>query len=185
MSITVETTTRSLSCKLTDDELRAIGRNMAHEVELAQAAENNKKSVQAQFKATIEAHMANISLASKKINTGVEYREIECDIVFDYDLGIRYLQRRDTGETVESRLLTKEEKQRSFSFAGELDASVEAGTRKLNGSAPEVVHQEDGFVFGDSDPFIQEEPEADDDAIAAHSEGLDQAQKRAPRRRVH
>lgn len=103
--------TKSLPCILTDAERLQFGADLARESNLLQEAEDRKKAVGSQLKAEIEEHRAKANLKAALISAGYEYRDIECQEIWEYELGMVTIWRNDTGEVVSTRAMTKGEQQ--------------------------------------------------------------------------
>jgi hypothetical protein len=61
-------------------------------------AEDSLKSFSAQSKAEIQGAQEKINLLAAKLSTGKEYRNVICDVVYNWDNGTRTYVRTDTGE---------------------------------------------------------------------------------------
>lgn len=66
-----------LQCKLTEEELKAIGKSLAYHNRELEEIEGKKKSVNADFTNQITQSKTSISMLSNKINNGYEYRDVE------------------------------------------------------------------------------------------------------------
>ena len=108
--------TRELPCKLTDEELLKYGKEFAESVNKLNRLEDSKKSYVSQIKAQIESAQAQVNLLSNKIATGEEYRKVECNIKWDWVNGEKSIIRTDTGEIVQTVIITEEEKQEQLDF---------------------------------------------------------------------
>ena len=106
--------TRHLKCILTEQELKKAGVDMAQAYLDLESEEDGLKSAQAQFKARIAGHEATIGLCANKIQTGHEFRQVECE-TRESGKNIETV-RIDTGEIVETRPMTKDEMQGRFDF---------------------------------------------------------------------
>lgn len=126
-------TIRNLKCILSEIELKQAGEQMAQAYLDLEAEQDALKSSQAQFKARIAGHEAMIGLCANKIQSGCEYRNVDCHEEED---GFSILTiRDDTGEAVDARTMTREEQQRKIPFEepdskeeeeGEIDRPDEA-----------------------------------------------------------
>ena len=96
---------------LTDEEKMELGQRAARELQSLQQAEESKKEIDAQLKGTIEGHRAQALSFSRTLNNGYEYRDAECDERFDWESGMVIVTRCDTGERVDARPMTTEERQ--------------------------------------------------------------------------
>jgi hypothetical protein len=132
-----KTETRYLPVKLTDDEQRSKGQDLAraaqkHEQEIA-----NKKSTGAQLKAAVDSAAANVALLSSVVASGEEVRPVICSWhLFVPSPGKKQLVRDDNGDVVETRDLTEHDTQRRF------PGIVEAATREPKPMTPENAREE-------------------------------------------
>lgn len=116
---------RSLKCKFTEPEILALGRELAEKNELASQLEAEKKRVVKEFDAKVAEAEAQIQLASGKIQSGYEYRMVECSETFGEPEDNRKTVRRlDLNEIVEVRELSAEETQRVLDFEKEKGAEA-------------------------------------------------------------
>jgi len=109
-------TTRNLPVKLTDQEKLHFGREESRLVREVAELEAKKRMSAADFKAQIELRSSQIRDFAEKVHTGVEYREVECVATPIFSEGIMRITRRDTGEVVQERCLTKQEQQARLEF---------------------------------------------------------------------
>lgn len=107
-----ETRTLRLLCALTDEEIKIAG------MELAQALGEIEriKAESSIIKKQAEQHQKNVERLYPVINAKAETREVECVEHFDWDRGVAFLVRTDTGEIVADweRPITEEERQQRF-----------------------------------------------------------------------
>jgi hypothetical protein len=92
--------TLSLECILTDSERLAYSKSLAENISEKTKSENRLKSFSAQAKAEIAGHDADISLLCEKINTGREYRDVLCNIVYDWEKKTKQWIRTDMPDVV-------------------------------------------------------------------------------------
>jgi len=103
-----------LSCLLTDKELIAKSRELAKANEDLADVEAKKKDVMADFTAQQKKHEANISVLSRIVSGGKEYRNVKCEWTFDYISGIKTLMRLDTHDIIKREEITQKERQVAF-----------------------------------------------------------------------
>ncbi len=102
---------RLLPCVLSDAEIQARGEELA-EAELArQRLVAEKKAAAEAFKGPIAEQVDLISKLSKEISEEVEMRDVEVSHRPDFENGVVDVVRMDTGEVVESRAMTDEDRQ--------------------------------------------------------------------------
>lgn len=126
---------QSLKCIFTEPEILKLGRSLAETTERKAQTEAEKKTVVKQFDARIAQAEAEIAQATSNIQSGYEYRNVECTVTYgEPDATQKTTRRLDTLETVEVRAMTGEEMQRKLNFQKEknketasmLDAAVVA-----------------------------------------------------------
>lgn len=103
--------TRNLKCILTEDETRLYGMDLARSNASKDESEERKKEVDAQLKAEIESHSTRALNLARKINNGYEYRDVECVTDLNFTKNSATVTRLDTGEVVEKRAMTDDERQ--------------------------------------------------------------------------
>lgn len=109
-----KTITRNLKCELTEGELLAYGKEMAEEEKKVEEAEEEKATVTKALGERIKYHSQMARNKAKLINNGYEYREVACDQTFDYPRGLVTITRKDTGDVIEERAMTADERQVGF-----------------------------------------------------------------------
>jgi hypothetical protein len=102
---------KSLKCILTRSEIRAAGERMARAEGEKRENEATLKSVVASYKAKIDEAAAIIGGEAEKIRAGYEFREVEVQVIHNYETGKVNKYRIDTGEEIESRAMTAGERQ--------------------------------------------------------------------------
>lgn len=95
----------------TDTDLIELARGMSRALSEQHQAEDELKAVSTQIKSKIALHQAEANAASTKISTGHEFRNVECEITKNYTAGLVTTRRLDSGEIVDTRLMTPEERQ--------------------------------------------------------------------------
>lgn len=117
---------RQLKCQFTSDELLSIGKTLAEKTARVAQLEADKKQAVKQFDAQISECEAQISLASGHIQSGYEYRLVDCEETLGSpDGNKKTVKRLDTNETVGVETLTSEENQRVMDFANEQQSNGE------------------------------------------------------------
>jgi hypothetical protein len=100
-----------LECVLTEDELKNYSKQMADSFSKRQRAEDSLKSMQTQMKAEIQGHEAKMNLCAEKVNSGKEYRDVECEIVYNWDKKEKEYVRKDTGEIAKTEIIDEKDLQ--------------------------------------------------------------------------
>lgn len=122
---------RELSCKLTEEELLERGDRMAA-AELAIEVLKGKRKLQ---NAEISAQVELRAELAHTIESGVEDRDVKCKWIGNFTTNQWALIRQDTGEEVESRAMTAQDRQAGFPFEG--DAVSAAGSAADGGEDSE------------------------------------------------
>lgn len=106
----------NLRCLLTDEEKLSLGNELADATNDLREIENDKSRVTSDFKARATAVEATISIASNKLRSGYEHRDVECKVQFDDPKpGKKTIYRQDIADIgdgltiVEERDMTDEE----------------------------------------------------------------------------
>lgn len=112
----LEPRTKLLRCKLTRDELIRFGG------ELAQSLQDivTEAALQASMKQSMKAALASLEAKSSELSTkvarGEELRDVEIEPRLDFITGKYYEIRDDTGEKINVRPITDDERQEFFQF---------------------------------------------------------------------
>lgn len=111
-------TERYLRCHFTDAELLGISKEMSQNVAQRAQAENDKKRMAKEFDARIATMDAAIDLASEKVRSGYECRNVACSVTYNSPKpGMKEVRRDDTGELVEAVMMTSGELQEELPFS--------------------------------------------------------------------
>ncbi len=111
------TTKRHLPVRLTNEELLEISKELAKDSQDVQELDNKKKEVNADFTAQMNRMKSCIEIASRKISTGEEYRDIKCSVEINVKEMKKTIIRTDTGKTIKEEKLTTEDLQLELDFA--------------------------------------------------------------------
>jgi hypothetical protein len=104
----------TLPVKLTDADYKNLAIKMGQAgTEIAQA-EDQLAAVKSQFKAKIDAAKAKSNEYAAIANAGVEYRQVDCHLIKNYQSGFVRVTRMDTFEIVSERTMTSAERQRGL-----------------------------------------------------------------------
>jgi formate-dependent nitrite reductase cytochrome c552 subunit len=98
-----------------EDETKAIAKELALAVTRKTRAEEEQKYAQAQFKTRIEAEIDVIGRLSNNINMGWDMREVDCSVHFHKpNEGFKTIVRLDTGEVVREDKMQRSELQENL-----------------------------------------------------------------------
>lgn len=124
---------RQLRVNFTDAELMEKGRVIGEKHSERARIESEFDSVKAQFKERLARVEAEIAETAGYLHTGFRYSNVACEITFDNPAkGKKSTRRLDTGETVETEMMTMDESQGELSLSptkgvdGEGNVRVEA-----------------------------------------------------------
>lgn len=146
---------RSLPVPLTDDELKLRADQLATRVKDKNAIETEKKAANDGFKTRLTDAEDDIQKLSTTVKTKQEHRPVECSWVENLKGYTMELRRSDTGQVVDSRPMSHDERQKSFRFAngnkralddGEIPATADAPAKKHKGKKTKVEETETASV---------------------------------------
>ena len=104
-------TIKFLPVKLTEDELRDLGKNLADEMGRLVELETEAKQAANQYKSSMKQIAATTARLSGLVRQGYEQREVGCMEVINYKTNRLAATRTDTGIVVEDRPLRMDERQ--------------------------------------------------------------------------
>lgn len=110
----MKTVFKELPVKLTEDELKQRGQDLARLHQDLGQKKSELKHVSQDFKTCITDLEGRISNLSRVISNRYEYRETECYWEYDSPPGHKTLIRMDTHEDVERQPLTEQDRQTSL-----------------------------------------------------------------------
>jgi hypothetical protein len=125
-----EMTVRELPVELNDEEVMAKAKELAKLQQDKQAQEEQAKSAAATFKDRIASAVARISILSRDISNGYEYREVDCQWRYDWKAGRKSLIRLDTTAIVRTEEITASERQGHLE--DDLDQPGDGDTYKMD-----------------------------------------------------
>lgn len=102
---------KTLKCKLTPDEFQKTSEKLAKTITEIQDLELKKKSIISQFTSDINARREIANKCSMMVSESAEYRDVECQVVFDYKSGTVTTMRLDSKKIIEARPMRENEKQ--------------------------------------------------------------------------
>lgn len=133
-----------LECHLSKEAFYEKARELAKFNSQKEEIELSKKEVNADFQAQLKKCDLDINRAHKAVSSGKEWRNVECQWKFDIPKNTKTLFRRDTGETINQKEISAEDRQML------LEMDFEKAPKRLE-AAPddsivnaEVIEDEDG-----------------------------------------
>jgi uncharacterized protein YecA (UPF0149 family) len=101
----------SLQCILTEKELLTYSKQLSENISKKARSEDCLKQFSSQVKSEIATCDANINSIAEKLNTGKEFRNVDCEIVYDFEKKERRWVRVDTFETIKTDMILEEDLQ--------------------------------------------------------------------------
>jgi phosphopantetheine adenylyltransferase len=102
---------KMLPCKLTVDEVDDRRRTATAKVEQYNEVEAEKKEAVKDYTDRMKSLRSEINQNAREANTATTMRDVECDVVYDYDLKMVRIVRTDTGEVWQTRPMNRDEAQ--------------------------------------------------------------------------
>ena len=102
---------QNLPCILTEEEFRDRSKALGQELQNRDGLEAEKKAYTSQIAAKINESTAIISGLQARINTGREYRMVDCQVQIDWIKKEKQWVRIDTGEVVRTDVISDEDLQ--------------------------------------------------------------------------
>jgi ABC-type molybdenum transport system ATPase subunit/photorepair protein PhrA len=150
-----DTISKSLLCKLTDEERKDFGIKLATTLEEVQRVEEEKKRKADHYKDRIGGLQATADELRRKVSTGQEWRDVECVVILDEPAkGIKSISRTDTGEVIETKPMTDADKQ--------LQLDLETGSREEKDAVIDNIVEIDAERVDDSEKQPGDAPAGDD-----------------------
>jgi len=152
--------TKSLICALTDEERRTYGIKLAGLLDDIDNVEGEKKKQADHYKDRIGGLQAAADELRRKVSTGQEWREVECQEVLGQPTpDKKQIIRTDTGEVIGCEWMTEADKQGLLALDlidGEEDADEEDEAEERTEAEVEADVAEGA---GDAEPPVTVEPE--------------------------
>ena len=107
--VTYEDGEETLPCKLTAEEIEKLDKRSVHLVGEIETKKSQIASTQSTLNGELKSMQQNLSNMAKKAREGTEYRMIATRTFMDYPQCTVYTIRVDTGETLRSRAMERDE----------------------------------------------------------------------------
>lgn len=104
-------TTRKLPVQLTEEEIQQRSQALAGNLKKTDVLKEEKKASTSEFKARIDACNDITKKLAEIITSGKEDRDVECEMIKDFKRNTVTITRTDTGEVVDERPMTEDERQ--------------------------------------------------------------------------
>jgi len=108
--------TINLECKLTDKEKLEYSKQISEAITRRAGIEDTLKAIQSQKKAEIAEHEEKINRLASYINSGFEYRMIECKIEYDFKAKERRWIRSDNKEITKTDIIPEKDLQEELAL---------------------------------------------------------------------
>ena len=105
-----------LECRLTDDEMKSCSKTLAESIRQRDQLLADIETFKAQRKAEIVALDGTIAKMSSMVNSEKEFRDVRCEVIFNFEKGFKTYVRLDTGEEVKHDPITDAERQAEFNL---------------------------------------------------------------------
>jgi len=111
--------TRTLKCKLTDEEIREASDCLARTLDELEMLEDEQQKIKSDFKAQIEAKEAATRVQKNLVRDKYAHRQVRCTMTMNYSTLKVIVARDDTGEIITERAMNEDEKQLKIDFDSE------------------------------------------------------------------
>lgn len=109
--VTRKRTRRNLAVPLTTEELLTAGRDMARASNRLGEIEEQRRAAAGHYKAEQQRAQSDHNAARNLFTSGLTFRDVECELVYDWSGGTVTVIRLDTGEVEETRPIQPGERQ--------------------------------------------------------------------------
>lgn len=120
-----ESVTKMLPCKLTEVEKVTRGRELASTMEEKDQLQLKIEESKSEFKTKVQGLDLKIEELKRIVLDGTERREVECFYHKDFENNSVLTVRTDTGEEVDSRRMTAEERQEMLPMVNDVLKDIE------------------------------------------------------------
>ena len=122
---------RELSCGLTRDQLDIYRDQLADQTARKNELEAEKSRLSKDYGARIAEMETSNAVISRKISNRSEMRPVECRWSFNWQLGLKYLTRVDTGEVIDTKVITESDSQLYFDLGDDAPENAKAEPRDI------------------------------------------------------
>lgn len=106
--------TLSLECKLTPEEISNFAKLAAEANRAMAQADGELKSFTKEKKAIMQRSESDLDLFSGYVYSEKMYREVDCEIQYDFDSNEKHYIRKDTGELIDTKPMTATDRQENI-----------------------------------------------------------------------
>jgi hypothetical protein len=122
--------TKQLACRLTPEELQAYGEQLANTIDEMSNEEARQEGFKKEMKSTLANLQATMTILSSKIRQREERRDVQVQPEMNFKKGVYREIRTDTGDLINERPLSEEERQEALPFEKEPTDKAETATEK-------------------------------------------------------
>jgi hypothetical protein len=127
-----------LKVKLTEEELREKGQQMASKVIQYNEYEAEKKEIASDLGAKMKDLHAELTVLAKATRSQEETRPVECEVLFDVpEVGTKRIVKKDTMEVLKELAMTAEERQTELFSEADLKKLFDMPSDEEKGDEPE------------------------------------------------
>ena len=119
-----------LAVPLTDKEVQAAGQELAKIHDEIRDLDDERKAVSKDYKARIDIRVNQADRLAQMVNTGKEYRDVNCQWQYDWARNVKTLYRMDSGEKVNTLAIQDHERQGDLEILGADKATLPADAAK-------------------------------------------------------
>ena len=105
-----------LACKLTTEDRAAAANQLAEAIQNLESLEIQRKTDTKNFNSLMQQLAGSVHRLSREVANGEAVRSVDCELRLNYTTLAASLVRTDTGEIVETRPMTEDEKQMDMDF---------------------------------------------------------------------
>lgn len=103
-----------LKVDLTDKEILEISREAATAQQRKRGMEADLFGIKQKYKADLEEQENKIQKCADLVNNGAEYRDVDCELIYDWDANTKTLIRLDTKEELRQTKIEPSERQKEI-----------------------------------------------------------------------
>jgi hypothetical protein len=128
---------KELPCEVGPVELLEFGKKLSHHIDTVAGIQAGKKQSASEYKAMEEKAVEEMTATARVISTGIQYRDVECRVMFDHRRGVVETFRCDTAELVDVRRIKDYERQAEIQFpeSDTLDGATDEDATKATEEA--------------------------------------------------
>ena len=111
MAVKKEKFTKSLRCAFTEEEKKSMSNDLAKQTVELEAVQEQKKDVVAELNAKEKSLNYHCRLLAGNVDRGYEYRNIQCEVTYDFEAGTMIVIRLDNFEILETGEIPENKRQ--------------------------------------------------------------------------